>query len=188
MEIFPLLSDSARLVHAFAFPAGLGLIAFGLWMIWRKSRANEDGAGSGPASVPWFGALVIAAVPCTLGIGLLWMPYQFVRSVALTDDAFELRYLWPRSPVRYAGERAQRVLLVESCHYDRSGWSTRSSLEITLQSGVQIVGLEASRERIVAVAERLAAVSNVAPTYEVRNAELAAGACHTESPWPDRSP
>ncbi len=186
MDDFTILASSTRTLHALSLIAGLALIAAAAWLLRRRLHASSDDT-SGPGSVPLSGALFIAAIPFALGIGLLWMPFQFVRTVHVDSDAFELRYPWPRSPARFATHDLDALLLVESCQLLRSGWRTRSLLELTLRSGARVDAIEGDRETLVSLAERLAHDASLSPHYEARNRELARGACVTESPWPPSS-
>lgn len=186
MDDFTILASSTRTLHALSLIAGLALIAAAAWLLRRRLHASSDDT-SGPGSVPLSGALFIAAIPFALGIGLLWMPFQFVRTVHVDSDAFELRYPWPRSAIRHALRDVDDVLLVESCELLRSGWRTRTQLELTTRSNEHLEPIEGDRETLVMLAERLAHDASREPHYEARNRELARGACVTESPWPPSS-
>lgn len=181
MNDFAILGASTRLLHLLALVAGVGLVTASGRLVRRKLQANDDARGAG--SVSWPVVLVIAAIPCAVGAGLVWMPFQFVRFVGVSPEAFEVRYLFPRTTVRHAMPDVQRVLLVESCELLRSGWRTRSTLEITLRSGGRVDGIEGERQTLITLAERLTEYASLEPEYEVRNAELAREMCVTASPW-----
>ena len=182
VDHFPLLDGGTRMLHIAAIPVGAALALVGLLLVRRKLNTDDDGT-RGPGSVSWPVTLAFAAGLCALGLGLLALPFGSPRSVDVSSETIEVRFLWPSPGVPRATPDVEHVRLVESCEVVRSGWRTRSLVEITFHAGGPIEPLEAPREVLVHLAERVAAAAGVPPEYEVRSAPLARDACVTESPW-----
>ncbi len=179
----PLLDGWTRLIHMLALVMGPVMIVLAIAIVRRKASATDD--AKGPGSVSWTFTLGLAGVIGAIGAGLVWMPYQFARGVRVTDDALELRYLFPHGGVRVAYPAIEHVTLVEGCELSRSGWRTRSRVELSIVGGRTLDPIEGERATLVQLANALGEHTGHPPRYEVRNRDLSSGACITESPWPD---
>lgn len=184
MSEVPLLDGWTRLVHMLALVAGPVMIVLAIAIVRRKASASADD-DKGPGSVSWTFTLGLAGVIGAIGVGLTWMPYQFARGVRVTDDALELRYLFPRGGVRVVYPAIERITLVESCELLRSGWRTRSRVELTIVGGRVLDPIEGERRTLVPLATAIGEHTGRPPRYEVRNRDLSSGACLTENPWPE---